>query len=114
MSRLDNKRLVASYPPSIRMSAVYYLHGHGQEPELYYKPIIGITVWETRYEDLHYAEISYITIEGNTPLEEDDPPDNQIGIAVGDEEHEDSFWAEAVKDYLKRLAEKQAKKNANN
>ena len=92
------------------MSTVSYLHGDGREPELWFKPIIGITVWDTHDEELHYAEIAYIQIEDGCPVEEFDPPSNQIGIAVGDAMHVDSFWTEEVKDYLKRLAEREAKK----
>ena len=101
------KRLVGSYAPTVRMSEVFYL----DSGELYFHPIIGITVWEIT--DRHhesfsqYAEINYITAEAEGLTEHVGDNINQLGIAAGDSQHELSYWATNIAEYVAKLKERQ-------
>ena len=99
------KRLVASYAPLVRMSEVFYL----DSGELEFQPIIGITVWEITEEEIRsakevsHAEISYITAEDGGLAEHYDDAVNQLGIAIGDAQHQESYWIAGIRRYLAKL-----------
>ena len=99
------KRLVASYAPLVHMSEVFCT----DRGELEFQPIIGITVWEITEEEIRsakevsHAEISYITAEDGGLAEHYDDSTNQLGIAIGDAQHELNYWVTEIRTYLAKL-----------